>query len=229
LLTDDQLKLVLQAERRENLRTCLTGRYPALCDHSKLSGSELKSVREAEKQENIRVCLSGRYPSLCNHSLLSPEEAERVRSAEKAENLKVCMDGRYPALCNRTLLTPEQAKSADAAEAKAQLVSPALRAKPRSEHSLSRESGVEASRGDVYSGVGGGHWISETSSDGGIITLEDGSLWEIYDIDRVDTALWLPITDITVLRSRSPVGEYKYLLINKDDDEKALAKYLGTE
>jgi len=48
-------------------------------------------------------------------------------------------------------------------------------------------------------------------------------------LDRVDTALWLPITNIAVLESRSPVGDYKYVLINKDDGEKALAKYLGEE
>jgi hypothetical protein len=207
----------------------MTGKYPALCDHSKLTDAELKAVREAEKQENLRVCLDGRYPALCDHSLLSAEEAERVRAAEKDENLKVCLDGRYPALCNRALLTPEQVKSVEAAETRAQLVRPAPHRKPNSEDSPSRRGAREGSLAEEYPGVGGGHWISEVSSDGGIITLEDGSLWEISATDRVDTALWLPITDITVLESRSPIGKYRYLLLNKDDDEKAQAKYLGQE
>jgi len=78
-------------------------------------------------------------------------------------------------------------------------------------------------------GVGGGHWISEVSNNGAIVTLEDGSLWNISAVDRVDTALWLAATNITVLESRSPIGDYKYTLVNKDDGEKALAKYLGKD
>lgn len=80
----------------------------------------------------------------------------------------------------------------------------------------------------VYGGVGGGHWI-ENNGDGKIITLEDGSIWQINPVDQVDTALWLATTDITVLHADSPVGEYRYVLIDKDDGEKALAKYLGRE
>lgn len=78
----------------------------------------------------------------------------------------------------------------------------------------------------TYVGVGK-HWIQSTSSGGAMITLEDGSIWEINPVDRVDTMLWLPITDITVLRATSPVGDYKYLLVNTEDGEKALAKYIG--
>lgn len=82
---------------------------------------------------------------------------------------------------------------------------------------------------DTYPGIGGGHWIKEVSNNGAIAMLEDGSLWEISTVHRVDTALWLIATKITVLRGQSPVGDYKYTLINKDDGEKALAKYLGKE
>ena len=74
-----------------------------------------------------------------------------------------------------------------------------------------------------------GHSIQSTSNSGSIIVLEDGSMWEINAMDRIDTALWLPITDITVLRASSRIGECKYVLVNKDDGEKALAKYLGKE
>ena len=86
-----------------------------------------------------------------------------------------------------------------------------------------------SSKADSYSGVGGGHWVREVSNNGAIVTLEDGSLWEISAADRIDTALWLPTINITVLKSQSAVGDYKYTLVNKDDGEKALAKYLGKE
>lgn len=79
----------------------------------------------------------------------------------------------------------------------------------------------------IYAGTGSGHWIDEVSSDGGIVTLEDGSIWQISSLDQIDTALWLPVTDITVVRSASPVGGYDYTLVNTEDSEKASAKYIG--
>jgi len=86
-----------------------------------------------------------------------------------------------------------------------------------------------ASVASSYSGIGSGHWIRERSDGGRFITLEDGSFWEINTVDQVDTALWLPITDITVILSRNPIGDDKYELINTEDDEKALAKYMGKQ
>lgn len=73
----------------------------------------------------------------------------------------------------------------------------------------------------TYVGTGGGHWIESVNSDGSIITLEDGSVWSINDYDRIDTMLWLPITDITVLDSGDG-----YILVNTDDGEKAHAQLL---
>jgi len=78
-----------------------------------------------------------------------------------------------------------------------------------------------------YPGIGGGHWIKKVESSGKIIILEDNSIWEISSIDRIYTFIWLPITSITVVLSAYPVYNYKYLLINTDDGEKALARYLG--
>lgn len=75
---------------------------------------------------------------------------------------------------------------------------------------------------------GGGHWIEE-NADGKIITLEDGSLWEIDPLDQIDTALWLPVTDIVVMQAPQAVGDYTYILLDKDDAETANAKYLGRE
>jgi hypothetical protein len=59
-----------------------------------------------------------------------------------------------------------------------------------------------------------GHWIQSVSSDGAIVILEDGSVWEINPSDQVDTALWLPITNIVACDDK---------LIDTDDNEIAEA------
>ena len=60
-----------------------------------------------------------------------------------------------------------------------------------------------------------GHWIKSVSNGGEIVILEDNSVWQIDPIDRVDVALWLPVTDIAVCD-----GE----LINTEDGETAGAQ-----
>ena len=55
-----------------------------------------------------------------------------------------------------------------------------------------------------------GHWIDTVSSDGSIIKLEDGSIYEISAVDVVTSALWLPITEIVSCDDK---------LINTDDGE----------
>jgi len=72
-----------------------------------------------------------------------------------------------------------------------------------------------------------GHWIDEVSSDGAIIILEDGSVWSVDSADQSDTSVWLSTTDISVAHLTRPVGDYKFLLRNTEDHEKAHAKYLG--
>jgi tetratricopeptide (TPR) repeat protein len=67
---------------------------------------------------------------------------------------------------------------------------------------------------------GSGHWISE-NHDGEIITLEDGSVWQVDSSDVIDSNLWLPTSSITVVDSG---GEC--LLINTDDKEKVGATLL---
>jgi hypothetical protein len=49
------------------------------------------------------------------------------------------------------------------------------------------------------------------SDDGDIIKLEDGSIWEVDAGDTVDSALWLPTTNVIVCEDK---------LINTDDNEK---------
>jgi L-rhamnose isomerase len=80
-----------------------------------------------------------------------------------------------------------------------------------------------------YTGGSGGHWIKSKANNGAIVVLEDGSMWEINSLDRIYSALWLPISNVTILKASSPVGEYKYTVVNTDDGEKALAKYLGKQ
>ena len=62
-----------------------------------------------------------------------------------------------------------------------------------------------------------GHWIEAVIDDGHIIKLEDGSLWEIDDIDKLTAALWLPTSEIVVCDGK---------LINTDDNETVEAHQL---
>ncbi|HEY7090200.1 MAG TPA: hypothetical protein VH518_19035 [Tepidisphaeraceae bacterium] len=87
---------------------------------------------------------------------------------------------------------------------------------------------AQSHKAQGYAGLGGGHWI-KTNGEGKIIVLEDGSTWEVEAVDQIDSLLWLPVTDISVVLARDPIGEYRYTLINKEDGEKVLAKYVGSE
>lgn len=198
-LTPDQLRAAQAAELRENLRVCSTGKYRSLCDHSKLTPEQAAHVREAECVENVTVCSSGKYPALCRHELLTATELTQVRSAERAENLRVCVDGRYPALCNHSMLTPDQAKDVTAAETKAASARPA-------------PSPARAQGRPPVSDCESGHWIDVVEGDGKIIKLEDGSLWEVDDVDTVMTSIWLPISEVIVCDGK---------MINVDDGESA--------
>jgi len=198
LLTFDQLQQVTAAEKRENLRVCVTGRYRALCDHSKLSAEEALLVRQAERSENLKICKTGKYVALCNHGLLSSDELSEVQAAERAENLRICMDGRYTPLCNHALLTAEQATVVAAAEARAASTRPRA---PVPHGTGSRSKGCES-----------GHWIDSVAGDGKIIKLEDGSMWEVDDVDTVTTSIWLPVSEVVVCGTK---------MINVDDDESA--------
>jgi hypothetical protein len=68
------------------------------------------------------------------------------------------------------------------------------------------------------------HWILENSR-GEFIRLEDKSLWEVSPIDRIDSILWIPTSEITVIESRNPL--YPYILINTNDGEKVEARLLA--
>ena len=55
-----------------------------------------------------------------------------------------------------------------------------------------------------------GHWVKSVSSDGEIVVLEDGSVWQVDSVDAIDSALWLPTTNIVACDDK---------LINTDDGE----------
>lgn len=64
-----------------------------------------------------------------------------------------------------------------------------------------------------------GHWIQSVGGDGKIIKLEDGSMWEVDDVDTVDTAIWLPISNVVICETK---------MINTDDNETAEVKRIST-
>lgn len=204
-LTPQELQKVDVAERRENLKVCLNGRYPTLCKKDRLSPEELKQVQLAERRENLRTCISGRYKNLCKKNLLTEPELKQVLAAEAAENLKTCLTGRFPSLCNHSLLTPPQFAQTQAAEKNA--------AAAKQQYSR-RPAPRLAVRGGGASGCEDGHWIESVSSDGSIVKLEDGSVWEVDAGDAVDSALWLPVSDIVACDDK---------LINTDDNESVSA------
>lgn len=199
-LSADELKKAESAEHRENLKTCLTGRYPVLCNRNKLTAEEALQVLSAEKRENLKTCLMGRYKALCKKNLLSEPELRQVLAAEQSENLRTCLTGRYPILCDKSMLTKEQFSQTLAAEGRV--------AEERKQYI----GKMPVPRGRRYSSSNceSGHWIQSVSNDGRIVMLEDGSIWEVDVVDAIDSALWLPITEIVACDDK---------LINTDDNE----------
>jgi hypothetical protein len=203
-LTPDQRRQAEAAEQRENLKQCLMGKFPVLCNHTILTRDEAERVRAAEARENLATCLTGKFPVLCNKHLLSAEERRRVEGAERRENLAICLTGRYAALCQRQFLTADEAKRVEEAERQ---VAQSRQAMPRTATTRGRPLG-----GRGASGCDSGHWVQSVANDGQIVILEDSSVWEIDLVDRVDTMLWLPTTEIVACEDK---------LINTDDSETA--------
>lgn len=63
----------------------------------------------------------------------------------------------------------------------------------------------------AWSACDTGHWIQSVGDFGGIVTLEDGSVWKVDPIDKVHSSIWLPISNISVCNGNQ--------LVNVDDDE----------
>lgn len=182
-----------------NLKTCLSGKYPALCDKARLSPDELEKTNKAILRENLATCLIGKYPALCNHSMLLGNEADRVKEAERKENLKICLVGKYPALCKHNLLVGAEVGLVTKAEEREVKNKPISNKQRMSNQYYSGGAGCEA-----------GHWINSVSSSGEIVKLEDGSVWRVSTVDTLDSILWLPTTDIVACDDK---------LINTEDNE----------
>ncbi|MBF0296432.1 MAG: hypothetical protein HQL96_14685 [Magnetococcales bacterium] len=197
-LTNEEANKVKKAEHAANLKTCLTGRYPSLCRHEDLTNEEANKVKKAEHAANLKTCLTGRYPSLCRHEDLTNEEANKVKKAEHAANLKTCLTGRYQSLCRHEDLNSEEYKRVESAEVQRPYV-PSPLVGSRVARSLHGGSGCES-----------GHWIQEVMSDGRIIALEDGTMWQVDEVDLVHSTIWLPVSNVVVCDG---------MIINTDDNE----------
>ena len=57
-----------------------------------------------------------------------------------------------------------------------------------------------------------GHWISSVINSGEFIVLEDGSVWQVDVIDRIDAGLWLPFENVIICNES--------IIINIDNGEK---------
>ena len=88
-----ELRSVQLAQKYQNLKVCLSGKYPSLWKHGLLPIEEELQVAAAERRENLKTCLSGRYAALCKHGILSLDEKLQVADAEGVENLKICLSG----------------------------------------------------------------------------------------------------------------------------------------
>jgi hypothetical protein len=136
--------------------------------------------------------------------LLSADQLVAVRAAERRENLATCLIGRYPTLCDRSLLSSAERVQVARAESTAASSRPAL---------PSGRSGGYARA----TGCEDGHWIDSVSDNGRVVTLEDGSTWLVDPVDTVNSALWLPTSEITLCDGK---------LINTDDEESVEAEAL---
>jgi len=85
---------------------------------------------------------------------------------------------------------------------------------------IASESGQKSG----YAGLGGGHVLKAIAEKGRLITLEDGSRWEISPRDLYQTADWEPSANITVRALPREEGGFGYELINTSTDEGAVAR-----
>lgn len=79
----------------------------------------------------------------------------------------------------------------------------------------------------AYSNTGEKQFITENAH-GKILILSDGSIWEVEEVDTVDSGLWLATEDVIVMRAEKPLACFDYTIINTEENaEKVQAKYLG--
>jgi hypothetical protein len=73
---------------QENLATCLDGRFPAFCDHDRLSEHDASQVLNAEYEANLITCIDPQWQHLCRPELLPADEPDEpiVPSANAAKS-----------------------------------------------------------------------------------------------------------------------------------------------
>ena len=69
-----------EASYEENLQTCLDGRFPAFCDHSKLSAYDAARVDTAEREANFVTCIDPQWQHLCRPELLPGSDTDPANS-----------------------------------------------------------------------------------------------------------------------------------------------------
>ena len=190
----------IQSQATDNLQTCMSGKYPSLCDYSQLSPEQRVMVKEAERQENLKTCLTGKYPSLCNYSLLSENELKEVQKSERTENLKICLDGNYPSLCKYELLTQKQKSKAKTAESRAKKNQSKLQ-RPMQHTNIAPTSGEchEAFIQKPTPFLGNGEEI---------IILDDGTIWEDFSYQYLYLYEYNPSVIICPNKGKMILDEY---------------------
>lgn len=76
-----------------------------------------------------------------------------------------------------------------------------------------------APKAAAYPAIGHKRWVKSKADGGKFIKLEDGSLWEVSPIDKINTMLWLPLDDVVVVESKNPL--YPYKLVGERDAAEA--------
>ena len=68
-------------------------------------------------------------------------------------------------------------------------------------------------------------YINKVSRDGGTVTLIDGSVWQVHELDSYKSSLWLPIaTKIRVCENSNGLFGYKHELEKISSGQRVRAK-----
>jgi len=76
-----------------------------------------------------------------------------------------------------------------------------------------------APKAAAYGAAGQKHWVKSKADGGAFVQLEDGSLWQISPLDKINTMLWLPTENVVVVESNNP--QYPYKLVGERDTAEA--------
>lgn len=96
---------------------------------------------------------------------------------------------------------------------------------PRVHRSNRNQNAHTGSSRKVYLATDEEQWIRKVMDGGSVIELADSSVWEVSRLSRIDTALWIALTDVVVIEGDGV--RYPYKMINKDDGEIADVRLLS--